>query len=318
MPLQVFAFYNGLTEQAKGYPYLKRYGNIINQLALFQIAIQDNGTLLGQPSRRLVQEAHAKGSKVFLAVSNLTTKGQFSSALIGRIVRDQEFANLVWRNIRDMLVDYQFDGVNLDLEKALPADRPLFTQLIQKWSTMFKQANILVSIDVPAKSSDDPLDIWKGSFDYQAIGQAVDEVIIMTYEEHWPASPPGSVASIPWVTGILDYALATIPPQKIYMGIPIYGYDWSEMGGAQVIGYQRAVELARRHGAPLQWDAKQHSTYFRYETRGVRHTVYFEDPRSLKDKLDLALQKGIRGVALWEMNLSYPAFWDVLQTYVQR
>jgi len=318
MPLQVFAFYNGLTELAKGYPYLKRNGNIINQLALFQLAIQDNGTLLGQPSRRLVNEAHAKGSKVFLAVSNLTTKGQFSSPLMGRLVRDNDFANLVWRNIRNILVEYQFDGVNLDLEKALPADRALFTQLIQTWSIMFQQANFLVSIDVPAKSSNDPLDIWKGSFNYQTIGQTVDEVIIMTYEEHWPASPPGSVASIPWVTGILDYALATIPAQKIYMGIPLYGYDWSERGGAQVIGYQRAVELARRHGAPLQWDAMQHSTYFRYETRGVRHTVYFEDPHSLSDKLDLAVQKGIRGVALWEMNLSYPGAWDVLQTYVKR
>ena len=166
MPLQVFAFYNGLTEQAKGYPYLKRYGNIINQLALFQIAIQDNGTLLGHPSRPLVHEAHTKGSKVFLAVSNLTTQGRFSSVLIGRMVRDQEFSNLVWRNIRDMLVDYQFDGVNLDLEKAVPADRMLFSQLIQTWSTLFQRANLLVKIDVPAKSSNDPLDIWGGSASY--------------------------------------------------------------------------------------------------------------------------------------------------------
>jgi spore germination protein len=316
MPLQVFAFYNGLTEQAKGYPFIKRYGNIINQLAIFQISIQNNGTLLGRPNRRLINEAHAMGIKVILAVSNLTLQGLFSTALLGRLVRDQDFASLVWQNIRNVLVDYQFDGVNLDLEKALPTDRPLFTKLIQTWSTLFKRANFLVTIDIPAKSSDDPLDIWKGSFDYKAIGQAVDEVIIMTYEEHWPASPPGSVASIPWVTDILNYTIANIPPQKIYMGIPLYGYDWSERGGAQVIGYQRAVELARRHGAPLQWDARQHSTFFRYETMGVRHTVYFEDPRSLRDKLDLARQKGIRGVALWEMNLSYPSVWDVLQTYV--
>jgi len=316
MPLQVFAFYNGLTEQAKGYPFIKRYGNIINQLAIFQISIQNNGTLLGRPNRKLINEAHAMGIKVILAVSNLTPQGLFSTALLGRLVRDQDLASLVWQNIRNVLVDYQFDGVNLDLEKALPADRTLFTKLIQTWSTLFKRANFLVTIDIPAKSSDDPLDIWKGSFDYKAIGQAVDEVIIMTYEEHWSASPPGSVASIPWVTDILNYTIANIPPQKIYMGIPLYGYDWSERGGAQVIGYQRAVELARRHGAPLQWDARQHSTFFRYETMGVRHTVYFEDPRSLRDKLDLAGQKGIRGVALWEMNLSYPSVWDVLQTYV--
>ena len=318
MPLNVFAFYNGLNEQAKGYPYLKRYGSIINQLAIFEIPIQNNGTLLGRPSRRLINEAHAMGIKVILVVSNLTPQGQFSTALIGRLVRDQEFANLVWQNIRNVLDEYQCDGVNLDLEKAAPADRSLFSNLIRNWSTRFKRANFLVSIDVPAKTFDDPLSTWRGSFDYKSIGQAVDEVIIMTYEEHWAESPPGSIASIPWVTDVLNYAIANIPRQKIYMGIPLYGYDWPEDGVGQVIGYQRATELARRYGAPLQWDSRQHSTFFRYETRGVRHTVYFEDPRSLKDKLDLALSKGIRGVALWEMNLSYPRAWEVLQTYASR
>lgn len=318
MPLQVFAFYNGLTEQAKGYPYLKRNGSIIDQLAIFELPIQNNGTLLGRPSRRLINEAHAMGIKVVLVVSNLNSQGRFSTTLIARLVRDQAFANLVWQNIRNVLVDYQFDGVNLDLEKAAPTDRTLYSRLIKDWSTRFRQANFRVSIDVPAKSADEPLDEWKGAFDYKAIGQAVDEVIIMTYEEHWGASAPGSVASIPWVTSVLNYAIANIPPQKIYMGIPMYGYDWPENGTGQVIGYTRAIELARRHGAPLQWDATQHSTYFRYETMGVRHTVYFEDPRSLREKLDLATQKGIRGVALWEMNLSYPGFWEVLQTYVKR
>ncbi|SHI45564.1 glycosyl hydrolase family 18 protein [Desulfosporosinus lacus] len=318
MPLNVFAFYNGLTEQTKGYPYLKRYGNSIQQLAIFEVSIQSNGAILGRPSRQLIEEAHTMGIKVYLVISNLTRQGQFSTALIGRLVREQEFANLVWRNIRNVLVEYRLDGVNLDLEKAAPADRPLFTRLIQTWSAMFKEANFVVSIDVPAKTSDDPQDAWRGSFDYRPIGRAVDEVILMTYEEHWSESEPGSVASIPWVTQVLDYAIANIPRDKIYMGIPMYGYDWPENGTGKVIGYQRATELARRYGAPLQWDARQHSTYFRYETRGVRHTVYFEDPRSLREKLELATQKGIRGVALWEMNLSYPQFWEALQTYIKR
>jgi spore germination protein YaaH len=318
MPLDVFAFYNGLNEHAKGYPYLKRYGRSINQLALFQIPIQNNGTLPGRLSRALIAEAHTMGVKVLVTVSNLNQKGLFSTPLIGRLVRDQDFANLVWQNIRNLLVEYQLDGVNLDLEKAAPADRLLYSQFIQKWSLMFQQANFLVTTDVPAKSSNDLHDPWKGAIDYQVMGQAVDAVIVMTYEQHWPGSPPGSIASIPWVTEILNYALANIPRQKIYMGIPLYGYDWSERGGAKAIGYQRAIELARRHGSPIQWDAREHSSYFRYETMGVRHTVYFEDLRSLKDKLDLAVSKGIRGVALWEMNISYPRAWDVIQTYASR
>ncbi|HZK55157.1 MAG TPA: glycosyl hydrolase family 18 protein [Desulfosporosinus sp.] len=320
MTLQVFAFYNGLTEEAKGYPSLKRNGNSINQLAVFEIPIQNNGALVAKPSRQLIKDAHAMGIKVILVVSNLSEKGTFSTSLMEHLVRDQEFANLVWQNIKTVLVEYQFDGVNLDLEKAAPADRLLFSKLIKDWSARFKRANFLVSMDVPAKTSTDPLDVWKGAFDYKVIGQAVDEIIIMTYEEHWAVSEPGSVASIPWVTQVLNYALTNIPARKIYMGIPMYGYDWPENGEGKgrVIGYQRAIELAQRYGAPLLWDAKQHSTYFRYETMGVRHIVYFEDPRSLRDKLDLAVKKGIRGVALWEMNLSYPGLWEVLQSYVMR
>lgn len=318
MPLDVFAFYNGLTEQAKGYPYLQRYGTSINQLALFQISIQNNGTLLGRPSRALINSAHAMGIKVLLVISNLSPQGRFSSSLLSRLIRDEEFSYLVWRNIRDILVEYQCDGVNLDLEKAPVEDRIGFTQLVRTWSTLFHSANFLVTIDVPAMESSDTSDPWKGSFDYRSLGQAVDGVILMTYEEHWPASPPGSVASLPWVTRVLNYAIDNIPLRKIYLGIPLYGYDWPENGAAQVISYRRAIDVAQRFGAPLRWDATQHSTYFRYKTMGVWHTVYFEDPRSSQEKLQLATNKGIRGVAIWEMNLSYPRFWELLLNYANR
>ena len=316
MALRVFGFYNGLTEKARGYRYLQQYGSLLDDIALFQIAIEANGELTGAPSRRLIAEAHALGIKVFLVVSNLTPRGDFSTSLISRLVREPMFADKVWRNIYNLLVDYKCDGVNLDLEKGAPGDRALFSRFINTWTARFKGVNYLVSIDVPAKTSEQRTDIWKGVFDYRALGQSVDMVILMTYEEHWPGSQPGSVASLPWVKQVLNYALAHIPAQKLYLGLPLYGYDWERPGKAEVIGYKRARELARRYGAPLQWDSEQHSTYFKYETRGQRHTVYFEDLRSLKEKLDLAQRKGIGGVALWEMNLSYPEFWELMQTYV--
>lgn len=316
MALKVLGFYNGLDDRAKGFSYLQRYGSLLDELALFQIAIQPNGELLGSPSQKLINEVHKMGIKVILTVSNLTPKGLFSTELLSRLMRDQEFANQVWRAINNMLVSLKFDGVNFDLEKGAPKDRQLYTEFIRSWTLKFQREHFLVSIDAPAKTSDEPTDIWKGVFDYQAIGKIVDQVILMTYEEHWSGSPPGSVASLPWVKRVLNYALNNIPAQKIFMGIPLYGYDWVERGKAQVIGFQRANQVARRFGAPLQWDAQQHSTYFVYQMGDQKHTVYFEDLRSLKEKLDLAVAQGIAGVAIWEMNLSYPQFWEVLQSYV--
>ena len=312
--LSVLAFYNGLTEAAKGYRYLERYGSLLDYLAVFQIAITPDGDLSGRISPRLIDEAHSLGIKVFPVISNLTPRGQFSTPLISRLIREGDFANQVFYNIRDFLARNRFDGVNLDLEHAQAGDRQLYTRFIQGWVRLFQQANFPVTLDVPAKTADEPMAEWKGVFDYRALGRVVDGAVIMTYEEHWPGSEPGSVASLPWVTKVIDYALSEMPASKIFMGIPLYGYDWPSRGAGRAISYPQAMDLARRFGAPLQWDAQQHSTYFNYTLMGERHTVYFEDPRSLREKVNLAKNRNLRGIALWEMNLSYPEFWRTLQT----
>lgn len=316
MALSILAFYNGLDENAKGYRYLSRYGSLIDELAIFQISIQENGDLRGLPSRNLINKAHSMGIKVIPTITNLTAQGHFSTPLISSLVKDQDLADHVWQNINNLLGDYRCDGVNFDLEKGLPEERSLYTQLIDSWTRKFHESNYLVNIDVPAKTKEESADIWKGIFDYRALGQIVDQVILMTYEEHWPGSPPGSIASLPWVSSVVDYALANIPAQKLFMGIALYGYDWVTTGGAKALSYTAATGLARRYGAPLQWDATQHSTYFRYDTMGQQHVVYFEDLRSLHEKVNLAQKRGLKGIALWEMNLSYPGFWEALPTYL--
>lgn len=316
MVLKVLGFYSGLDERTKGYRYLRQYGSLLDEVALFQVAIQNNGELLGTPSRYLINEIHKMGVKVLLTISNLTSQGLFSTELISRLVRDKEFSGQVWQAIRNMMAAYKFDGINLDLEKGSPGDRKLFTEFIRSWTLRFKRENFLISIDVPAKTADEPGDIWKGVFDYNALGKIADQIVIMSYEEHWPGSRPGSIASLPWVKQVLDYALKSIPAPKIFIGIPLYGYDWIGLGRAKVVSYERANQIARRFGAPLKWDSQQHSTYFTYQVRDQKHTVYFEDLLSIKEKLDLAVAKGIGGIAVWQMNLSYGQFWEVLQPYV--
>lgn len=317
MALSVLAFYNGLTEAAKGHRYLTQFGALLNYSAFFQIAIQPNGSLKGVPSRVLIHEAHTMRLKVLPVITNLSANGQFSDSVMKKLLYDQAFADRVWQNIFELLTRYQCDGVNLDLEHPDAKDRQRFTQLIQNWAARFRGEHFLVSIDIPAKASDEPEAEWKGAFDYKALEKCVDFVVLMTYPEHGPGSSPGSVASVSWVNKILDYALTQIPAQKVYLGIPLYGYDWPSQGSGQVIPFNRAMELAQRYGAAFLWDPNQHSTYFNYEAERNRHTVYFENPRSLTEKVNIAKTRNLKGIALWEMNLSYPEFWDTLQKNLQ-
>ena len=52
---------------------------------------------------------------------------------------------------------------------------------------------------------------------------------------------------------MLDYAVTEIPPEKILMGMPNYGYDWTLpfMRGtpAQSVSLTQAVDLALRYSS---------------------------------------------------------------------
>jgi len=50
----------------------------------------------------------------------------------------------------------------------------------------------------------------------------------MNYDQHWPTSGPGPIASQEWFIDNLHELLKVIPPQKMIVGIANYGYDWPE------------------------------------------------------------------------------------------
>ncbi len=47
----------------------------------------------------------------------------------------------------------------------------------------------------------------------------------MPYEWGYALSEPMAVAPINKVAQVLSFATSVIPPEKIFMGIPNYGYD---------------------------------------------------------------------------------------------
>ena len=92
---------------------------------------------------------------------------------------------------------------------------------------------------------------------------------------------------------VVEYALSEIPAEKIWMGIPNYGYDWTlpfrQGSRAQSISNQEAVALAVQNRAAIRFDQAAQSPWFRYvDGQGREHEVWFEDARSIRAKLDLA------------------------------
>ena len=129
-----------------------------------------------------------------------------------------------------------------------------------------------------------------------------------------------AVAPLPNVRQVVEYALTEIPAEKIWLGVPNYGYDWPlpfQQGQTKAtsISSQQAVALARRYGVDIKYDARAQSPWFRYtdESGGV-HEVWFEDARSIQAKLALIPEYGLFGAGYWNLMRPFPQNWLVLSS----
>ena len=127
-----------------------------------------------------------------------------------------------------------------------------------------------------------------------------------------------AVAPLPNVRQVVEYALTEMPPEQIWLGVPTYGYDWplplvQGETRAQSISPQAALARARRYGAAIQYDETAQAPWFRYtDGDGVVHEVWFEDARSIRAKLALIPEYGLRGVGYWNLMRDFPQNWRVL------
>ena len=141
----------------------------------------------------------------------------------------------------------------------------------------------------------------------------------MTYEWGYTYGPPMAVAPIPSVRQVLDYAVTEIPPERIFMGIPNYGYDWPlpfvrGTTAARGIGNHEAVQIAALHNVSIQYDEESQAPFFEYTSGGISHIVWFEDVRSIQAKFQLVAEYGFRGIGYWQLMRPFRQNWMLLNS----
>ena len=155
---------------------------------------------------------------------------------------------------------------------------------------------------------------------YRDLGEAANRVFLMTYEWGYTYGPPMAVAPLPNVRAVVEYALTEIPAEKLWLGVPNYGYDWplpflQGETRATSISPQYAVSLAARYRSSISYDETAQAPWFRYtDENGTEHEVWFEDARSLRAKLSLIPEYGLDGAGYWNLMRPFPQNWLVLDS----
>jgi spore germination protein len=209
--------------------------------------------------------------------------------------------------VRPLLVEdivrlaQDFDGVQIDFEAVARDDAGAFHDFLRALRLALP-AEKMLSIAVPARTKT-IADAWE----YARIATIVDRMVIMAYDEHWSTSAPGPVASLAWCTSVADFAKTAIPPEKIIMGLPLYGRAWQDKQLARALRFDTVKDLVEQTGSDVGY-ASATGPSFSY-TESVVVSVFFEDARSLGEKLGLYQARGIPAVSFWRIGQGPPEVW---------
>ncbi|EYE88557.1 glycoside hydrolase [Fervidicella metallireducens AeB] len=290
----------------------------LTYLSIFSYEVRRDGTLKEINDLPLINEAKKLRVAPLMVISNIEEGKGFSSDIAHEILTNNVIQNKLIENVVNVLKEKSYYGLDVDFEYIYPYDRENYIKFLRKMNERLKPLGYTLTVALAPKTSGEQKGLLYEAHDYPSIGKYVSHVILMTYEWGYTYGPAMAVAPINEVKKVLSYAVTAIPPNKILLGIPNYGYDWTlpfvQGSAAKTLSNTGAVELARMVKAAIKYDKESESPFYNYyDGNGKQHEVWFEDARSILAKLLLVNKYNLGGVSYWTIGRYFPQNWLVLR-----
>jgi spore germination protein YaaH len=212
----------------------------------------------------------------------------------------------------DLVRTQGYEGINLDFEAGYASDRDAFTNFVSQLARRLHGSGDKLSLEVSAKYQG--FETSRSAFyDYPGLGSLADYVFVMNWGWHWVTSASGAPDDLYRFTKVADY-VATMPHKNRYvLGMPMFGLDWPNGGGASNRGtpleYSDVIGQISAFGATPTWDATQGGNHYWYrDTQGTWHDVWYTNAATVGLRMRLAKARGL-GLGLWRLGREDPAIW---------
>lgn len=297
---------------------LNRTGQILDTVSPDYFNLKSNGglELTHRISSYDINEMKKRNLKVVPFLSNHWDRAKGQAALRNRKSLIKEIVQAINK--------YDLDGINVDIENVLEQDRENYVLFIKELrESLPKDKEVSVAVAANPKGYDIG---WQGSYDYKELAKHADYLFIMAYDEHYDGGKPGPVSSINFVEDSIKYALKSVPPEKIVLGLPFFGRMWkSDLSiNGKGLSLIRINELIEKYNGTIRFDESSKSPvaivnitgYERDVSRG-KYTIWFENGESILHKLRLIEDYNIKGSGNWSLHQATQNIWDIYNQWME-
>lgn len=264
-----------------------------------------------------IEWAHNNNYQVWAMFSNNSLKDTTS-----QILNDYEKRESMIENLMDLVEEYNLDGVNVDFENMNESDKDVYSRFLIELAPRLKKIGKTLSVDVTAP---DGSETWSLCFDRNTIANVADYIVFMAYDQYGTSSnKAGTTAGYNWVEANVKKFLGQedVDPEKIILGIPLYMRLWEEeedgTAKPEVVNMKDMFDVLPENQVAT-WDEELKQYYVEYEEDGKTYKMWVENEKSVGEKINLANQYNLAGIAFWEKDReTNDEFWTFVKEQLNK
>lgn len=314
--------------------YDKANGKVVINTERLKDGYYNNDYYIPQGFSEVVEKAKSYGSSCqlmfFINEEYVTDPATGKSVRLAEyIVTRPDIREEVIKSMAEMVNSTQkygsttsFDGVVSDFEGFKGETlRKAYNEFLSELKTELDKTGkkLYVAVHPRMKPGEDCFD----GYDYRTIGEIADKVILMAHdyeavsltdeemERGYTDTPVTPIDEVYYaLKGITDRETGVRDLSKVWLQLSIDAVQWKLKDGAVTTKtpYHPTYDLLRNRflsGADLYYSEYSGNPYARYYNTedGTYNVIWYENQRSIAEKIKLARMFGIRGLSVWRLGL---------------
>lgn len=313
---------------AYAYPFIERDTltktlPYLTFLTIFNYRVLANGEVVGNDETEIIQIAKDYGVAPLMSLSTVNYQGVSDSEVLNSVLYEEDILQRHIDNILTVLKQKSYYGLNISIVDLTHENLEAHERFLSRLSIRLKEEGFILMITISPRIVVSSNDVAIESLDYTSFGLMADYLMILSYAWGAFAGPPSPPSPAYLSRALLDNAMNKIPPEKLYTGISVIGYDWQSpyvlgITKANSLTTDAAIELAAQTGSIILFEENSQAAFFEYYTPAMgiqmEHIVWFSDARTIDALIKFVPELGIEGAGIWNIMHYFAQMWLVINS----